>query len=101
MSTPSWLHDIDTSARLLPFGTIQYKVKRHRNMTTSVDAITHSSLKYDGDNERAFADLSQLMNNLIDNGFTGKLQFEQTYKNGQVVTISIKNTKTVNYRDTQ
>lgn len=98
MSKPNWLDDVAADASNMPFGTVTFHVTRHRNMTTGIDAVTHSKLKYTA-NDRAFADIEQLMNNLIDNGFTGKLQFEQTFKNGQIDTISIKNTKTVNYRD--
>lgn len=93
-----WLDDINDQTRLLQFGEVTFKVTRHRNQTATVDAVTHSKLKYQ-DNDRAFADLQQLLNNLIENKFSGTVQFTQTFKDGLITTLSVKNTKTTNYRE--
>lgn len=98
INKPQWLDDIEEASKNMPFGAITFNVKRHRNMTTKVEQVTHSSIKYD-ENHRAFDDIGQLMNNLIASGFDGTLQFEQTYRDGKIVAITIKNKKTTNYRD--
>lgn len=99
MSKHNYLEDIDATSRSMAFGEVIYKVKRHRSMTTKLEAISHSTIKY-AENEVVFADIGHLMNNLIDNGYVGKLQFEVTYKvPGKIEKVSIKNTKTLNYRD--
>lgn len=98
MTFPNWLKDIVASADTMPFGSVTFTVKRHRGKTTKVESTTHSTIRYQ-DNTRAFLDTEQLMNNMIAGSFTGTLQFEQTYKDGQITAITIKHKKTINYRD--
>lgn len=98
MNLPTWLKDIAATADSMPFGSVTLQIKRHRNRTTKLDLTTHSSIKYT-DTPRAFSDIEQLMNNMIEGRFTGTLQFEQTYQDGRITAITIKNKKTINYRD--
>lgn len=99
MANPKWVDDIVRDSSGTPFGEITFRLKRHRHMTTEIESVTHSKLKY-ANNDDVFADIELLMHNLIDNGYVGKLQFEVTYtKPGLIEKVSIKNTKTVNYRE--
>lgn len=100
MNQPKWLQQINAETEMTPFGTVTFSIKRHRNMTTKIESITQSSLKYD-ENTRAFADIEQLLNNLIASEFIGTLQFEVKLNSGNITAIAIKNKKTVNYRDKQ
>lgn len=98
MEQKKWLEEIEHEARTTGFGKITFEVTRHRNMTSKMEVIAHSKIKY-VENERFFADLERLINNLIESRFTGKLQLETTFEGGNVSTITIKNKKLINYRD--
>lgn len=98
MDQKNWLEEVDEQAKSMGFGEVTFKVARHRNMTSKMEVITQSKLKY-AENERVFSDLERLMNNLIESRFTGKLQLEITYEKGNISHLTVKNKKLINYRD--
>lgn len=98
MNTPNWLQDINGSISGTPFGDIDFHVKRHKNQTAIIETTSYTKLKY-VENTAVFADIERLLNNLIDNGYTGKLQFEVIYEAGNITRLTIKNKQITNYRD--
>lgn len=98
MKQKEWLEEIEQEARATGFGKVTFEVTRHRNMTSKMEIIAHSKIKY-VENERFFADLERLINNLIESRFTGKLQLEATFEGGNISNMTIKNKKLLNYRD--
>lgn len=97
MINPKWLDDILSEADKQPFGTITFRVTRHRSTTSKVDVLKDSKLQPKS-NETAFSDLEKLINSLILARLSGKVAFELDMKEGTIQSITVKNKDVKTYR---
>ena len=97
MSNPRWLDELLSEADKQPFGTITFRVTRHRSTTSKVEVAKDSKLQ-PKDNESAFSDLEKFINSLILAELTAKVALELELKKGTIQSITIKNKDVKNYR---
>lgn len=68
-----------------PYGSIQFEVKTHRGLVTSVTSNEFRAKKFDeGENAVATAELLAMIKNMVDRRDTGTLSFTISFRNGAI-----------------
>lgn len=97
MPLPKYLQDIQKYIDRVPYGDIQFTVKRRNNKVIEVVTNSVETTKHE-DNSSSKAEIVALMDALEAANYTGNITFNISIKDGQTKQIGHYNTKQTDYQ---
>ena len=97
MSKPKWLLDLESYVDAIPYGNVSIpNIERVNRRVTTVTTVGTETLRYQ-DNNECVKDILAFLTSLVDDQFTGDVDFGVTMKDGNITLLTIRNTKKTNY----
>jgi hypothetical protein len=97
MNKPTWLRDLESYVDAIPYGSVSIpNIERVNRRVTSVTTVGVETLRYQ-DNAECAKDILSFLTSLLDDKFTGDIDFGVTIKDGNISLLTIRNTKKTNY----
>jgi hypothetical protein len=94
---PRWLNDIESYVDSIPYGEVVLSVTRINRHTTNINTSGTETLRYDNDNKSCVGDIVSFLAGLMDEEYTGVVEFGVDMRSGMVQFLTIKNTKKTSY----
>lgn len=94
---PKWVSDIQSYVESRPYGSVSIpEIVVVNRKVTQITTEGQETLRYT-DTEAALADVSAILQNLVNIGYSGNAHIECTYKDGQISLLTIHDKKQTRY----
>lgn len=93
---PNYLKDIHAYIEAIPYGDVEFVVRRVNRKTTTVETRGQETLRYNN-NDEALGDINTILKNLSEASYNGRATIELEYKDGDIVLVGIHDEKATKY----
>lgn len=93
----NYLRDIEDASEKVPFGEVQFTLKRHEGKTTKVTLNSYDHKRFEN-NVDAAAFIMQTLKDTTDLGESGSISFTLMLKNGKITTVIQQGYQAKDYR---
>jgi hypothetical protein len=91
-----YIKDLYQLIESIPYGDVQLTIKRVDRKTAQITTVSNETLRY-VNNQEAIGDLNDMLNRLVDAGFSGEAHIKLEMKNGNIQIIGIFDQKDTKY----
>ena len=92
----TYIQDLQSYIDSIPYGAVSLRVERVNRKTVKIVTTGENTLKYIN-NEEAKKDLDDIVNNLIQTGYSGNAHVKLEMKDGKINLMGIFDTKETKY----